>query len=324
MEKYILIFCCKNDEHSERVSKHIDSKKFKVILLEREDYGNKWTISSFTKKNKIKILVAFENIIIFEDQINSIYLRRDFTVESQDILGEYSESEKKYIATQRAIHVNSCIKLLSEIIPTINSPESNYKCLSKILQLNFAQKVGIKIPESFFGGFFSTSFLNLEDKLCIKPLEGIHLKEDNKTFAHYSEILLDKSEESLDTLKECPAIIQKYVNKIYELRITVIGECIFPCKIESQKSTVGKIDWRHHDWENTPHFETDIPESLKYKILKLMKKLGIIYGAIDMIYDGEEYYFLEVNSMGQWLWIEEFTGMPISKELANYLSVYRN
>jgi D-alanine-D-alanine ligase-like ATP-grasp enzyme len=32
-----------------------------------------------------------------------------------------------------------------------------------------------------------------------------------------------------------------------------------------------------------------------------------------------EYYFLEVNPNGQWLWLEHKTGVSISKEIANSL-----
>ena len=50
-----------------------------------------------------------------------------------------------------------------------------------------------------------------------------------------------------------------------------------------------------------------------------MELLDLSYGAIDMIFDGSDYYFLEINSMGQWLWIEDFTEMPITKTIAELL-----
>ena len=320
MSKYVIIFCCENDEHSSKVKSFIPSN-FEAILLERERYGVYWNISCFTKSNEIEVIITENNRTITIKEINSIYLRRDFTIESQDISEEYTEGEKKYIATQRTIHVNSCIKYLSTIKPTINTPESNYACLSKILQIDIAQKVGLKVPESFFGGSFEKCNINTDEQLCIKPLEGVHLKEGQKTYAHYAELLEDKTKETLKTLEFCPAIIQNYIPKVYELRITVVGKKIFPCKIESQKSKIGNIDWRHHDWENTPHYKVDLPFDIENKILSLMKMLDLSYGAIDMIFDGKDYYFLEVNSMGQWLWIEDFTEMPISKSIAELLSV---
>ncbi len=51
-----------------------------------------------------------------------------------------------------------------------------------------------------------------------------------------------------------------------------------------------------------------------------MKTLGLCYGAVDMIITPEnEYVFLEVNPSGQWGWIEELTGMKISKAIATLL-----
>jgi glutathione synthase/RimK-type ligase-like ATP-grasp enzyme len=318
MKKNVIIFCCENDEHAIKV-KNLIPKSFEPVLLEREKYGIYWNISCFTENNEINVKISVRNRAISLKEINSIYLRRDFTIESQDILGDYTEGEKKYIATQRSIHVNSCIKYLASIIPTINTPESNYACLSKILQLDVAQKVGLKVPYSFFGGSFEKCNININDQLCIKPLEGVHLKEGQKSYAHYAELLEDKSNEALKTLEFCPAIIQNYIPKVYELRITVVGNKIFPCKIESQKSKIGNIDWRHHDWENTPHYKVVIPKDIEIKLLLLMRKLELSYGAIDMIFDGNEYYFLEINSMGQWLWIEDFTDMPISQSIADLL-----
>ncbi len=323
MRKHVIIFCCENDEHAIKV-KSLFPKNFEPILLEREKYGTHWNISCFTENNEINVTITENNRTIILKEIYSIYLRRDFTIESQDISGDYTEGEKKYIATQRSIHVNSCIKYLAKVIPTINTPESNNACLSKILQIDVAQKVGLKVPNSFFGGSFEKCNINIEEQLCIKPLEGVHLKEGQKSFAHYAEILEDKTNEALKTLEFCPAIIQNYIPKAYELRITVVGNKIFSCKIESQKSKIGNIDWRHHDWENTPHYKVEIPLGIENKILSLMEKLDLSYGAIDMIFDGKDYFFLEINSMGQWLWIEDFTEMPISKSIAELLCDIKN
>ena len=52
-----------------------------------------------------------------------------------------------------------------------------------------------------------------------------------------------------------------------------------------------------------------------------MERLGLNYGAIDMIVtpDGR-YVFLEVNPQGQCQWIEEVTGLPINEALCDLLT----
>lgn len=69
----------------------------------------------------------------------------------------------------------------------------------------------------------------------------------------------------------------------------------------------------------------------------LAKNLGVQkyrkdYGWIDSLFipkgyskplsewPDDEYVFLEINSNGQWLWIEQLTGMPISKTIAETLA----
>jgi glutathione synthase/RimK-type ligase-like ATP-grasp enzyme len=52
-----------------------------------------------------------------------------------------------------------------------------------------------------------------------------------------------------------------------------------------------------------------------------MKSLGLAFGTIDMKVDVKgNYFFLEVNPSGQWIYIEMETGQPITATLAAYLA----
>ena len=51
-----------------------------------------------------------------------------------------------------------------------------------------------------------------------------------------------------------------------------------------------------------------------------MSEFNLNYGALDFIVTpNDEWYFLELNSMGQFLWIEDLTGLDISKSIATWL-----
>jgi glutathione synthase/RimK-type ligase-like ATP-grasp enzyme len=57
------------------------------------------------------------------------------------------------------------------------------------------------------------------------------------------------------------------------------------------------------------------------QILTLQRRLGLIYSAFDLVRTPQgEYVFLETNPFGQWLWIEDLTGLPISKAIADFLA----
>jgi len=118
-----------------------------------------------------------------------------------------------------------------------------------------------------------------------------------------------------------PMIIEEAVNKLFELRVTVIKDKVVACKIDSQWSSGrGKSDWRE-DIDNIPHSLFELPVDVKSKCIQLMEAMSIGYGAFDFIVTPKnEYYFLEVNPSGQWLWIDQKTKSTISKFIANCLS----
>ena len=57
------------------------------------------------------------------------------------------------------------------------------------------------------------------------------------------------------------------------------------------------------------------------RLRELMARLGIVYGAFDLrrTPDGD-HVFLEVNTAGEFLFVEERTGMPITDAVASWLA----
>lgn len=127
--------------------------------------------------------------------------------------------------------------------------------------------------------------------------------------------------ERWSAIHKAPIIVQEYIPKAIELRVTIVWESIFCCAIHSQDSEKTKDDWRRYDLENVRHDQYDLPLEIKHKLLRFMRETGLAYAAIDMILTPlGEYVFLEVNQAGQWGWIEELTGMQITQAIADVLS----
>ncbi|MEK9177777.1 MAG: MvdD family ATP-grasp ribosomal peptide maturase, partial [Patescibacteria group bacterium] len=127
--------------------------------------------------------------------------------------------------------------------------------------------------------------------------------------------------ESKASLSVCPVMLQEYIEKKIELRITIVGKQVFACAIHSQDEVRTMIDWRRYGEKWVKHEVFVLPEHVKGKLLESMKSWGIVFGAIDMIVTPENnYVFLEVNPSGQYGWIEGLTGMPISRAIAEVLS----
>ncbi|MBW7942919.1 MAG: hypothetical protein H3C64_11155, partial [Candidatus Kuenenia stuttgartiensis] len=130
--------------------------------------------------------------------------------------------------------------------------------------------------------------------------------------------LIDVSTISPDELRICPCYFQQYIDKEYEVRANVIGNKVYACKIESQKSNLTKIDWRNYDIQNTPHELIILPQKINSACVDIVKQLNLNFGAIDLIVTpAGEYFFLECNSQAHWLWIEELIELPLTKYIVD-------
>src|SRR3546814_8596319 len=75
-----------------------------------------------------------------------------------------------------------------------------------------------------------------------------------------------------------------------------------------------KLDVRLNQQAYEKH---DLPEPVSRKLLDLMDRLGLEYGAIDLrLTPGGDYVFFEVNPAGQFLFVEHACGHPISDAMA--------
>ncbi|WP_328966736.1 MvdC/MvdD family ATP grasp protein [Streptomyces sp. NBC_00239] len=122
----------------------------------------------------------------------------------------------------------------------------------------------------------------------------------------------------LDTVRHAPVIFQEFVPGP-DLRVTVVGERILAAEIDAT-ATDYPVDMRMVVGESKVRPVT-LPPALEDRLLTLMRRLGLVYGAIDLRRrpDGE-YVFFEVNPGGQWLFVERRTGLPITDELVALLT----
>jgi glutathione synthase/RimK-type ligase-like ATP-grasp enzyme len=140
----------------------------------------------------------------------------------------------------------------------------------------------------------------------------------------FTQLLTEDRLEEIAALAACPAIFQEYVDKEVELRITVVGTEVFTAAIHSQERAETRVDFRRlallPAGQSVRHTAADLPAPVRARLLALMGRLGLAFGCVDMIRTpGGDHVFLEVNPSGQWGWIEQMTGMPITSALVDFL-----
>jgi glutathione synthase/RimK-type ligase-like ATP-grasp enzyme len=121
-------------------------------------------------------------------------------------------------------------------------------------------------------------------------------------------------------LSVAPATFQSLIHKQSDIRVTIVGEKVFCAEILSQTDDDASVDWRRTSNPNLPHKHHDLPREVELRLLQYMKRLGLEYGAIDLVLDREEgYYFLEANPGGQWLWLDRILDLGITQSIADWL-----
>jgi glutathione synthase/RimK-type ligase-like ATP-grasp enzyme len=199
----------------------------------------------------------------------------------------------------------------------INDPSLDLIAQRKAYQLKVAQQVGLRIP----GTLMTNDPDEARKFVDARGYRDVVYKSFSSTEEEWRETRLLKEDELglLDHVQHAPVIFQHYVEARYDLRITAVGDRLFPAAIHSQQ-TGYKVDCRI-DIAAAEIEPVDLPEEISVKLLALKQRLGLTYGAIDMrLTPSGDYVFFEINPAGQFMYIEAATGLPIASALAAELS----
>ena len=201
----------------------------------------------------------------------------------------------------------------------VNKPSMIKLASSSLRQLRIAEECGFKIPSTIFTNDLSnlTAFAQKHGKIILKSgnLSGVRMK-GQRMLAR----LIDVNAVDVQVLSRAPCLFQEYVEKAYEIRVHVIGHHVLACKIDSQRSLKTQIDWRNYDLRNTPHDVLELDDVLKDKCRAIVDILGLRMGVLDLVCTpNNDVVFLECNAQGHWIWVEELTGLPITKNLCELL-----
>jgi glutathione synthase/RimK-type ligase-like ATP-grasp enzyme len=209
----------------------------------------------------------------------------------------------------------------------LGNPLSDLRASSKILQKSIAQKVGFNIPKTIISNNYNELKFFLDDsrEYIVKPLkaDSIQIDEVNQ-MVFYSRKATYSQLDSISEIgfQNAPNYIQEYIEKKYEIRLTMVGNKAFAAKIDSKSmlSGQGKEDWREGYDFGVKFTEMNLDTNLINKCKAFLYELDLNFGCFDFIVDeNDNVFFLECNSNGQWLWIEEDTGMDISGAIAEWL-----
>jgi hypothetical protein len=188
---------------------------------------------------------------------------------------------------------------------------------NKLIQLVYAKNIGIKIPKTIITNNKSV----LESKFKRKSFVTKAIYENFGDV--YKDKLYLQRVNLIDNFKDLPdffmsSLFQEFVEKEFEIRIFYLDGNFYSICFDNSIEKP-QVDMRDH-YRDHSYFRFELPLSIEKKIIKLMKKLNLLFGSLDFIYgkDGN-FYFLEVNPVGQFDWVSFFGDFELHKEIALFL-----
>lgn len=205
----------------------------------------------------------------------------------------------------------------------VNPPGRDREAENKLLQLRIALDVGLYVPRTLVTNDpdrMRSFFAEVDGKMVAKLLKPLSISMGAAPVFVYTSEVKKEDLAGADMLRHSPMVFQERIAKDCELRIAFVNGKLFAGAIEASGSSKGRVDWRLSSPEETRWERDEVPESVASALQALMSRLGLVYGAIDMIRtpDGE-HVFLEVNPGGEWGMLERDLDYPISEAIGDAL-----
>ena len=100
------------------------------------------------------------------------------------------------------------------------------------------------------------------------------------------------------------------------MRVTVVGDRVFCVRIDSAD---GLLDWRA-DYSQLSYSVITPPDGKTKNLRAYLGCFGLVFGCFDFALDHKDrWHWLELNPSGQWAWMAEPTGLPMTEAFADLL-----
>jgi len=320
----ILLFTNSSDEHADVVQPMLEAIGYPSYRFNVDDWQRNTLAFYPSSAAGFFQLISPDGITKFtSDDVTAVWYRRPHDpkqlAEPRSRSDEFANGEWKHSLDSLYGALKDCF--------WVNSLDSMRIANSKPYQLHAAHKHGFSTPRTIITNNpqevqdFAKTF---EGPLAYKPLHSFSTSagSGNELLTIFTNVI------SRDLLKTCaaqiqraPCLFQEYVTKKYELRITVVGKDVHCAAIHSQASERSSVDWRRYDLANTPYEPYPLPAAFRTEVIEFVRSLGLVFGCLDFIVTPDDkYVFLEINTNGQWLWIERLTKLPIAESITHLLA----
>ena len=286
----------------------------------------KIVIASGVIDTLLEICDGFETKELSLASIKSFWYRRgNFQKNIQK-----SDAVESVIKQEISTYLSKEYDCILNFLHQINNFNKNYignyfdNNTNKLFNLVVANSVGLDIPNTLVTteSAILIQFFKNNTALITKAINngGAPIPKLNFQFgAGTHEVFID----SIDKALSFPSLFQSLLEKDYELRVFHLKGRNYASAIFSQFDEKTKIDFRNYN-DDKPNrvVPYSLPSDINKKINKLMIKLNMNCGSIDIVVTKDKkYVFLEINPIGQFSQVSLPCNYFLEKVIAKKLTL---
>jgi hypothetical protein len=184
--------------------------------------------------------------------------------------------------------------------------------VGKFVQLKVGAKYFKIPPYKFVSG--SPDFFEPGKSSIVKSLTSKRVSKDSVLYTtRVQEDQLDPS---------TPWMIQDYLPASWDVTVVFVRDRMYGFELNRDGFLDKTVDWRETGGPEAADAwrRHQLPKPLEDSISRFMNDLGLHYGRLDLLYTGEEYYFLEVNPNGEWAWLDFYGEVGLLGKMIEELS----
>lgn len=297
----ILVLTCSEDATADYLCGRMLQNAIRFIRVDTDTYLDRLQVS-FNANGPI---LSWEGISFAPNDFSHVWLRRPKPLiyhvpdraESIQIAHEWSECAEGFLA-----HI--------PLGRWLNHPSRNSTASHKLEQLSRAHGVGLHVPSTIVTqkreellSFWEQS----SGKVIVKPIAGGYLERDAPEMD--TQVFTNRVSmadlHDLDSLASCPTLFQECIDKVWDVRITVVDNEFTAVGIQAYENGRQRVDIRRNNMMDVEYSRIDLPNEVRSSLSTMMAGYELRFAAIDMAIDSEgKWWFFEVNPNGQWAWLD--------------------
>jgi glutathione synthase/RimK-type ligase-like ATP-grasp enzyme len=317
----ILMLTSPEDATAKAVHQELERRGRPAVLFDPASFPLAARLAARSERGRWHVQFSGPDAEVSFDQVAAVWLRRPGLFRFHP---DISTAERSFALKEAQMAVGGLFRTLNCL--WVNHPERVITADYKPVQLEYASEIGFKVPRSLISNDPDSVMRFFEacgEQIIYKPLSGGSLPTADEADAPmrlYTSVVEREHLQQAGAIEATACLFQELVPKKTELRVTIIGNEVFPVQIDSQHAVESSIDWRR-GYDHLRYRIYQLPREIRDGCLKLVRQFDLKFAAIDfVITPAGEYVFLEINPNGEWGWLEAETGLPMVEAMADLLS----